>query len=383
MTKTTDPAEQTTGELMMEDELDTETHDVDEVSPEVVEQAQMKLDLFAAATDDHSTNALEIYDGAARFVHHKKIFDVSDSAFIAIPFTVKKVKYESEITAARIKIKEKDPSTGKKREVERIAFPGEVEQVVEDVLRKMATMQYGYVFRGRIGCRFTLYALREECKKAGHEYNYTQLQHALTVLRGASCKITNTYTGEIWEENYFSNLVRGGYRFMEDGKRENEPWLITFHSLVNESVLELTYRSMKYPRLMNIRNQMAKWLYKRLVNTWTYADLSSPYQPTLVRTLIESGKGLSYRKDTGRAHNANNLRAFKDMVDSLIKVGVLDRAEEQVDYRRKLDDGTVDRRFDLYPTAAFVSEQIDSNKKFKERQSQAAMEKLTNMKKSL
>ena len=305
-----------------------------------------QMELFASATSEHTTNTIHLYDIAPKYTYDNRERPVHESAFARRGMRVSNFEYEVEVQAARI---ERAPND------EVLMYPSEREEFIEDSLRKLATTGNGVFINGEAGVRFTLYQLRNELKKHGHTYSWDQLREGLYVLRRAGLKITSKKTGESWEENFLSRLVEGGSRVSEDGTRY-EPWYASFHKLVTKSIIDLTYRQMNYPRLMAIKGQLARYIYKRMVSLYTFADMDKPYQPSLLQIMEESGRGMS-------PEMKNNIKAVNRAFDQLREEGAILKAEEV--QRLRKGNKVINIRYNLYPTKALVDEIIAANRQQK------------------
>lgn len=310
------------------------------------EHGHFQMELFASATTEKTTNTIHLYDIAPKFTYNRRERDVSESAFDRRAMKVANEEYEVEVQAARIK---RDGGE------EVLIYPGEREECIEDSLRKLATSGNGVFLNGEAGVRFSLYELKQDLDRHNHTYSWPQLREGLYVLRRAGLKITNRKTGESWEEGFLSRLVEGGQRNHPDGRRY-ELWYASFHKLVTKSITDLTYRQMNYPRLMSLSGLLSRYLYKRMVSVYTFADLEKPYQPTLVQIMQESGRGLSPEMKI-------NIKAMNRALEQLKEAGAILYAEE----KKRVKDGrkVTNIHYDIYPTKKLVSEIIEANKQQK------------------
>lgn len=327
-----------------------------------LEHRQMAL--FASATSERTTNTIHLYDIAPKFTYSGRELNVAESAFRQRTMKVANVEYVVEVQAARIQHK-----TGE----EVLIYPGEREECIEDSLRKLATSGNGVFINGEAGVRFTLYELRADLQKHKHTYSWPQLREGLYVLRRAGLRITNKKTGESWEEGFLSRLVEGGKRSSENGYKY-ELWYASFHKLVTKSITDLSYRQMNYPRLMSIPGQLAKYIYKRMVSVYIYADLEKPYQPTLVQLMEESGRGMS-------PEMKNNIKAMNRALEQLKCEGAILHAEEHE--RTKAGRKVVNIRYNIYPTPTLVNEIIEANKKQKELRATTNIHEIQKLKDSI
>lgn len=328
------------------------------------EQNAAQMELFAAAVSPEQSNSIHLYDIAPKYTYNKRQRNVSESAFDKRKMHVSKTEYDVEVQAARIEV-------ANNKEV--LMYPAEREEYIEDALRKLATSGNGVFLQGEAGVKFTLYELQRELARHNHTYDWDQLREGLYVLRRSGLKLTNSFTKEVWEENFLSRLVEGGRRKNKDGTTY-EPWYACFHKLVTKSINDMTYRQINYPLLMSIKGLLAKYIFKRMVAVYTYATVDRPYQPSLIQILEESGRGLS-------GEMKNNVKAVRRSFDQLIEKGVL---REVVELDRVKDGKkVVNIRYSLYPTESFVNDIIAANAKQKEIKSRYGQQQLSKLKDEL
>lgn len=317
-----------------------------EVGTNNAEGLQHSLDLFADVLDGNSTNSIAVYDAAPKYIYRNRERAVTESGFEDMQFSLPDGNFDVTVGAARVKMPDG---------TEVLIFPGDREQVIEDALRKLAVSGNGVGLNGVVGVVFTLYELFMELKGTKHEMGYSQLREGLYVLRHSSLKITSRSSGESWDENYLSRLVEGGISKNSGGEREYQKWFCSFHLLVTKSIQDISYKMTNYQRLMQIKGLMPKYLYKRMVLVYSYAQKGRPYEPTLLQILTDSGRGIS-------PEMKNNVKAMKRTLDELVKRGVIEWVEEirQMEGRK-----LINIRYRIHPTAEFVSECIRANKQQK------------------
>ena len=68
-------------------------------------------------------------------------------------------------------------------------FPGVIEEVVEDALRKLMTEDNAFYSDEGAGIAFTLYQLQKEFAVYKHSYSYDQLKQALEILTKTNIEI--------------------------------------------------------------------------------------------------------------------------------------------------------------------------------------------------
>jgi hypothetical protein len=161
--------------------------------------------------------------------------------------------YLTTITPARIEIKD-GPDKGKTLDY----YPSSSEELIEDVLRKMAADQQQGFFdkKGYVsGVAFSLYQLQEELSKLGHSRSYAEIALSLEILHKTNIQITtsNGRDEQIRSSTYFPAL--GAVRRKDIEADPTARWVVQFHPLVTRSIDEVTYRQFNYHQLMSHRLQ--------------------------------------------------------------------------------------------------------------------------------
>lgn len=172
-------------------------------------------------------------------------------------------------------------------------FPSASEELIEDVLRKIAADQNnGYFNRkeGRSGVIFTLYMVRKELEKRGHGRTYKEIILSLEIM-GRSVIVTSMADGKDGEFTcnslYLNNLFR-----VTKGRLAEDPdakWFADFHPFASRALDELTYRQFNYARLMSHKSQLARWLNKVLSLKYINASFMHPFEMRFSTIMRDSG----------------------------------------------------------------------------------------------
>ena len=150
-------------------------------------------------------------------------------------------------------------------------YPSANEELVEDALRKIATLQNQCFFDERqshCGVTFTLHQLRTELKERGHSRSYQEIIKSLYILAGADIEI-RTKQGQGVSIEKFMSLT--GFTESERLDNPNSKWVGYFHSLVRKAMSSVEYRQYNYEQMMQLETHLSRWLYKRLAHYWTNA----------------------------------------------------------------------------------------------------------------
>lgn len=232
------------------------------------------------------TNAVGIYDQAPRFVFFgtKKSRDngakrkAGEQAASAQPVVVmpstrsrRMIKRDFDFGGAtygvtiRPVLIERRGSDGEMTELE--VYPGEREQIVEEVIRRIATERARLRLskEDRIQMDFSLYEVLEELRRVGHGLNLQELKEALTILHLASIQIKAVGAGgeELLHSSAFPVMALAS-RAGAEGERQVERTYLEFNPLVAKAIRQLQFHRLDYECLMRIDNPASRWLYKRL-----------------------------------------------------------------------------------------------------------------------
>lgn len=234
-------------------------------------------------------------------------------------------------------------------------YPSANEELIEDVLRKIATEQNNGYFdprERRAGVLFTLHMVRKELENRGHARTYEEINLSLEIMSSAVIQ-TSTADGEEGEFTSKSLYLNNLYRVSKN-KRAADPeakWFADFHPLASRALDELTYRQFNYARLMGHRSQLARWLDKVLCLKYLNASVFCPFEMRL-STIVRDSKLLD-----GYAR----LRAAMEAVDSAFEELrtsqpplLLAKPEKNMvlGARGKIEDVV----YTLYPSREFVAE---------------------------
>jgi hypothetical protein len=172
-------------------------------------------------------------------------------------------------------------------------FPSASEELIEDVLRKIAADQNNGYYNPkerRSGVVFTLYMVRKELEKRGHGRTYKEISLSLDIM-GRSVIVTTMADGKEGEFSsnslYLNNLFR-----VTKGKLAEDPdakWFADFHPFASRALDELTYRQFNYARLMSHKSQLARWLNKVLSLKYINASFFHPFEMRFSTIMRDSG----------------------------------------------------------------------------------------------
>jgi len=217
---------------------------------------------------DQVSNSIELWDSVPRYsISQKAMNKMRDDKgrldLLKIDFLYKQMKLTAIIQPALIR----ETNNGIESTVS--YYPSSNEEIIEEALRKIASIQnMGFHEQNKhSGVMFTLYQLREELSRRGHERNYTQIVQSLNILSLSIIEITS---GDKKNKSFARSAyfpVLAGVTREDISEDRNAKWYIQFHPLITESLDKLTYRQFNYQQLMSHTTQLARWLHKLIINS--------------------------------------------------------------------------------------------------------------------
>ena len=216
----------------------------------------LQLSLFET-TDNRQANYTALFDLAPRYLQRAE--RKKDSAFldgVYRDFTFNGEKYTLSITPARIR----DSSTG----VERDELPGEREQLVEDVIRKLASDNLSLGSQEEVMTSFSVYKICAELQKHRHTFNKNEVKEALQILHRSVIEITKVIAkGDkkqkaIVSASVFPTLI------MRDENDPESRALVQLNPFLAQAIKSLAFEQVDYEWMMQIKGQMTRWVFKSI-----------------------------------------------------------------------------------------------------------------------
>jgi len=181
----------------------------------------------------------------------------------------------------------------RKGETIRAAFPGQREEIIREVVTKLATddpsvlrgveTSNGRAREAELICTFS--RIRRLLEESGHGWKLAEIREGLEVLSG--CRIEIKRDGVRISPEF--GLLAYAYAIADgDETGDRSVAKIRFHPLFIQALRNNEYRQIHFGRLMALKHPMARWLYQRISHHYTGVkkgmfDLSSdePYNVTL------------------------------------------------------------------------------------------------------
>jgi hypothetical protein len=307
----------------------------------------VQMELFEALLpeDKNLSSTIEFYDFCPKYVYWR-MERLQDKFLDRIErdFECRGSGYRLSIDPAKVK-----DSDG----VVRDYFPGVVEELVEDALRKLAVDGHGLFLDDQAAVTFTLYELQQELAKTGHTYSLEQIKKALMVCIGTTIHIT-TQTGEtVFSDHLFETV---GLNTREDWKGQGKKTkaFVRFNSMVTKSIKEGSWRQYNYELSMGFKHVVSRQLHKRMSHHFTQANMAANYTILLSTMLRDFGL-------TAYAYIRDNLRYVKKALDEMVEKHVIRSYEIKEIYDTGRKNKLVDAMIELKPGIDFASQTIRAN----------------------
>ena len=221
-------------------------------------------------------------------------------------------------------------------------LPSQREELVEDVLRKLAAKQRGVFLDEEAGVKFTLNEVQKELSNIGHGYNINEIKEAIEICSKSVIEISSKEGNEVSISASIFPFVA-----MENTDKSglDNKVVVVFHPLVSKSINEGTFRLINYEKL-RMKMPLARWLHKRISYVFSQATIRNPYPIKLSNIIRDSGMK-EYKTISER------IRQVSKAINELIDHDVLSK----FDIKKDVEGSKIlDAMFFLYVSDSFVSE---------------------------
>ena len=320
--------------------------------------------------DTGKSHTFEVFDSAPKYFYGKvtrTVDDTKQNEFLPVitsAFTIRGQNFSIRVHPATV-------SEARSREdharINRQYYPGAVEELVCDVIVKMASQgrsayirEAGEEEEAGVCVWFTLYEVQQELKQQGYTYAISRIKKAIEILSSTHLEIE----GKIGEanvtlrENFFTSLAM---TTSEDWKRygKTAKVVVRLNTLIHRSIQKGSFRLLNYERSMALREPLSRWLHKRLTLMWKGASPAKEDSYVILLSTIVNQSGLSM--------NIRFRDARKKIAEALAELQSMDvlngYEEEPVQDPEKRKGTYNDVKYFLRPSHIFVSEIILANKK--------------------
>lgn len=316
---------------------------------------------FLVNTDeqrDQASNSIELWDSVPRYSISQQAMNKLRGKnglldLLKINFNYKQTSLQAVIQPALIQ----ELRDGIEQTV--AYYPSANEELVEEALRKIATIQnMGFHEENkRSGVVFTIHQLREELKQRGHERSYSQVVQSLNILSLSIIEInSNDKNIKTFARSAYFPLMSGYTSEDPNDELPNKKWQVQFHPLVTDSLDKLTYRQFNYKQLMSHSTQLARWIHKYLINKYTFASKMKPFEIRYSTIKRDSAMLNNHTRET------NAVKACDFSINELITQNVVSKVD--IEIKRGLRGKIEDVIYTLTPTLEFVAEVKASNARY-------------------
>jgi len=312
----------------------------------------VQLLLFKIEEKEFS-QTIELYDFMPKYVWGKR--GIIEGNVILRDFASRGTHYTLGIHPATLV----DTETGETR----YEYPGRREQIIEEVLRKLAIEGAGKFLDQSAAVTFSLYEVQQELEKHNHSMSYPQIREALEILAFTRLELMNAEDKR--DKIVFSPIENLG---ISGSGGETQTFAI-FSPLVTKSIINGSFRLYNYKQVMRYRSVISRLLHKRLAHHFTQASIAHQY--TITASTIVRDFGLIPQKRIRT--NLNKIKAaLEEMRTGVFKTNKTSSQKTQIkefqpvilNYKVfPVGEGKIieDYRIEITPTATFVSETIKAN----------------------
>jgi hypothetical protein len=284
--------------------------------------------------DPKRTNMVALYDLAPRFVYDVRDSSESDGRREAVKREFQHGGKRYRITLKPSQIEGPDGHT-------RDRFCGEREQIVEEVIRRLASKRGRLTIQSeKVRFTFSVYEVSKELSRIDHTYSNAEIREAITLLNEVRIRI------EMLDGPRQPLLSAAAFPVvaMRKGDDDDSETYVEFNPLVADAIRGLNFHQVPYELLMKIKDPVSRWLLK-LLQLHIISTGEKIFQMTAKD--IRRDSGMPEWKTT-----RNMLRRLAQSVDVLKQKGVLSDVEER---DLKIGKRKDDILFTLVPSPEFLA----------------------------
>lgn len=307
---------------------------------------------FPADTEDYS-NTIELYDAIPKYFSSQKRMAEIRKDGVFLQSLKRRFRHRDtwfNITIRPARLDDKDDN-------EKEYYPTDREGLVEEALKRIACDRLNGVFLNDIaGVQFTLYELWHELKGRKHDIHWDDLITSLKICRGTILELTSADGRVLVSSSIFPVLVLvNRHEWVTDPKHMR--CYVQFNPLITQSTNQLTYRQFDYVTFMELKNHLARWLFKRLSHNYTQASMLNPYTIKLSTIVRDSA-----------LVNAKRMRDKVRYVDAALnelknRAVLLHYKKESIEGERKRIEEVI---YILTPCPEFTSQVKKANRRARE-----------------
>ena len=243
--------------------------------------------------------------------------------------------------------------------VSKSVYPGIREEIIESVLIKLAVDGTAAYIDDNAGVIASLYAIRKELKERGHSYSLQEIKDALSVLNGSIISLEPEDKDSGIEITEFS--IISGYSISRAKKGSSSNTYIVFNPLITDGLKKRSHRLYNYGISMNIKDPLARWIFKRM--SLFFKQASPIHHYTIKASTIIESSGIQVYKDFRKT-----LAVIRKSLDALVETKTSDdkhkviwKWEESTVYDAQKSNKIVDAIFTLHASMDFIKDTKKAN----------------------
>ena len=240
-------------------------------------------------------------------------------------------------------------------------FPTKAEETIEEVLKKIfSDQQYGIHDPQNLESwvKFSYSMIRRELYRMNCGRTYEEIKLSLEIM--SRCILTvwegkkEVYTGAILQN--YCRVDREKY--LEDTNGLHVAQLPIF---LSHALNTLKYRQYNYLRFMNFKEQLTRYLYKKLINRFIQASYITEY--SFIYSDIKQASGL-LQQERERDNRIKVTSAFEELLEKNV---ILNYTVDE----RKHGRSIVDVKYTVKAAPDFIKDQKAANKRATDAERQA------------
>lgn len=267
----------------------------------------LQLSLFDT-NNPRQANYTALFDLAPRFMtrpERKKGSTFLDG--VRREFFFMGEKYAVSITPARL-----DAGT----ENERDELPGEREQLVEDVIRKIASDAMSVSDQEEVLTQFSIYGVCAELARHNHTFSNKEVKEALRILHRSVIEITRVPApGERRGKPVVSAAVFPTMALRDDTDHKAQTY-VTLNPFLACAIKQLSYERVDYEWMMQVKGHLARWLFKRI-------SLMLAAEDTVPEFMEISASDIAENYGSQWARRRDMLAHITKVVDYLVEMNMI------------------------------------------------------------
>jgi len=329
------------------------SHQKNRSGPPSITSRSVQLSIFSEffSNDDSSvSNAIQIWEQFPKYYFSsQRVRLLRNDDGLATPF-----EWEKKINGDSFRIRINPASIEDADGHYKSHFPGPVEELVEEALKKILTLQNHGIHlpeKQETWVRFSYRQLMSELGNMGHKIKLSRIKQAIDIM--GQCIISvyqNSENEPIYRGPILADIVRVSRKdYTADSSARNMARLPIF---ITQSINSLEYRQFNYERYMRFSSQLSRWLYKQLIHQYTNASMMNSYHIALSNIQDNSALLQMANVRDRRIHCEKSL-------DELVSVDIL--REWRVENVHREGRKITNVIYNLLPHGSFISEQKAAN----------------------